>query len=134
MVQSIEDYSLQNISNQINWRQSQISVLHIKFPGFFTGKQYMQTPMKVSIKVQRIIGPLSRMRSRMSITFKCIFSGEDHLCCFFLQKSNIIFVTFVHIYRKYHTSMYFLRKIIFHFPSEEKLSYFQKKKKYHLST
>ena len=86
----------------------------------------MKTPMKVSIKVQRIVGTLSRMRSRMSITFKCIFSGEDHLW-FFLQKGNIIFVTFIHIYRKYHISMYFLRKIIFHFPSKEKISYFLEK-------
>ena len=87
----------------------------------------MKTPMKVSIKVQRIVGTLSRMRSRMSITFKCIFSGEDHLW-FFLQKGNIIFVTFIHIYRKYHISMYFLRKIIFHFPSKEKISYLKRKK------
>ena len=86
----------------------------------------MKTPMKVSIKVRRTIGTLSRMRSRMSITFKCIFSGEDHLW-FFLQKGNIIFVTFIHIYRKYHISMYFLRKIIFHFPSKEKISYFLEK-------
>ena len=85
----------------------------------------MKTPMKVSIKVQRIVGTLSRMRSRMSITFKCIFSGEDHLW-FFLQKGNIIFVTFIHIYRKYHISMYFLRKIVFHFPSNKKYYIFRK--------
>ena len=87
----------------------------------------MKTLMKVSRKVQRIIGTLSRMRSRMSITFKCIFSEEDHLW-FLLQKGNIMFLTFIHvIYRKYHISMYFLRKIIFHFPSKEKISYFPEK-------
>ena len=30
----------------------------------------MKTPTKVSIKAQRIAGTLSRMQSRMSITFK----------------------------------------------------------------
>ena len=38
----------------------------------------------------------------------------------FLQKGNTMFVRFIQIYRKYHISMYFLRQIIFHFPSEEK--------------
>ena len=36
----------------------------------------------------------------------------------------------MHIYRKYHISMYFLKKIIFHFPSKEKISYFLEKKYY----
>ena len=75
----------------------------------FTEKQYIKTPMKVSIKVQRIVGTLSRMRSRVSI----------NLSVFFLE--NIIFVTFIHIYRKYYISMYFLRKIIFHFSTKEKI-------------
>ena len=35
-----------------------------------------------------------------------------------------MFVIFIHVYRKYHISMYFLRKIIFHFRSKEKLLYF----------
>ena len=86
----------------------------------------MKTPMKVSIKVQRTVGTLSRMRSRMSITFKCIISGQYHPW-FFLQKGNIIFVTFINICRKYHKvsySHYFLRKSIFHFSSIEKISYF----------
>ena len=61
----------------------------------------------------------------MSFIFKCIFSGEDHPW----QNGNIIFVTLIHIYRKYHIFMYFLRKIIFHFQSKEKNSYFPKKKK-----
>ena len=39
----------------------------------------------------------------------------------------MIFVTFILIYRKYHISLYFLRKIIFHFPSKEKTSYFPEK-------
>ena len=91
----------------------------------------MKMPMKVSITVQRIVGTFSGMRSRMPVSFKCIFSEEDHLW-FFLQMGNIIFVTFIHIYKKYHISMYLLRKIIFHFPSKEKISCFPGKK-YHLS-
>ena len=60
-------------------------------------------------------------------TFKCIFSGESYLC-FFGQKSNIMFVTYIHIYRKYHISMYFLKKVIFHLPSQVKISCFQEKR------
>ena len=59
--------------------------------------------------------------------FKCIFFGESYLC-FFRQKSNIMFVTYIHIYRKYHISMYFLKNIIFHLPSKEKISCFQEKR------
>ena len=66
-------------------------------------------------------------QSRMSITFKCIFLGEDHLWFFFLQKDKIIFVAFIHIYRKYHISTYFLRTIIFPFPCKEKHHIFRKK-------
>ena len=37
-------------------------ILHINFPVFFfTGEQYIKTPLKVSMKVQRIAGALSRM-------------------------------------------------------------------------
>ena len=57
-------------------------------------------------------------------TFICIFLEEDYLC-FYWQKDNTIFVTFIHIYRKYNLSMYFLRKAIFHFPSKEKVLYFR---------
>ena len=46
----------------------------------------------------------------------------------FWQKGNIIFVTFIYTYRKYHISMYFLGKIIFHFLFKEKISYFWGKK------
>ena len=50
------------------------------------------------------------------------------LSLIFWQKGNIIFVTFIHIHRKYHNSLHLLRKIIFHFPSKEKISDFQVKK------
>ena len=60
--------------------------------------------MKVSIKVQIIAGTLSRMQSRMLITFKCIFSGED------VQK-----ISYFHV---------FLEK--------DHLSFSDQKKKYHI--
>ena len=84
MVQSIDDSSLYNISNQINWRKSQMSILYIKLPVFFffTEKQYMKTPTKVSIKVQN-----SGTLSRMSIY------NVNHLQVYFLgRRSSLIFL------------------------------------------
>ena len=60
-------------------------------------------------------------QSRISITFKCIFLGKDHLLA---EGHGIMFITHVRICRKYHISMYILRKIIFHFLSKEKISCF----------
>ena len=71
--------------------------------------------MKVSIKVQRIVGTLSIMRSIMSITFKCIFSGEYHICNIY---TNI---------QKYHISMYFLGKLSFIFHSRKNITFSGKK-------
>ena len=51
----------------------------------------------------------------------------------FWQKGNIIFVTFIRIYRKNHLFMNFFRKTIFHFPSrkknKKKTTYFREKRK-----
>ena len=45
---------------------------------------------------------------------------------FFLAEGHdIMFVTSTRIYRKYNIAMYFLRRIIFHFPSKEKISFFR---------
>ena len=60
-----------------------------------------------------------------NVTFKCIFSWQGYLC-FFYQKASVIFVTFMHIHRKQHISMYFMRKIILQFASKEKI-YFREK-------
>ena len=86
--------------------------------------------MKVSIKY----------RESLEISLECdlecqsalsVFFREKIIFDFFLQKGNIIFATFLHIYRKYYVSTYLLRKIIFHFPTKEKISYFPEN--YHLS-
>ena len=90
----------------------------------------MKTLMNISIKVQRIVGFLSRMQSRMSITFKCIFLGEDHLW-FFLQKGNIIFVTFIHMYIYTENVLFpciFWERSSFIFRPKKKYYIFQKKK------
>ena len=58
-----------------------------------------------------------------------VFFRQEGTFFFFWQKGNAKFLTFMHIYRKYHISMYFLIKIIFfHFPSKEKISYFPEKR------
>ena len=81
--------------------------------------------MKASIRVQRIVGTLSRMRSRISITFKCIFYicdvytyiqkisyfhvfFEKDRVSFSVQRKNIIFSR-----KKNNISPDNTRKIIF---------------------
>ena len=79
--------------------------------------------MKVSIKVQKIVGTLSRMRSRMSVSCKCIFLGEDH------QKGNIIFVIFSYTYiQKISYLHVFLEKDHLSFSVETKNIIFSGKK------
>ena len=120
MVQNIEDSSLQNVSNQINWRRSQILILYIKFLVLFFSSQ-----RNIWKRLLR-----SPYRESLELFLECNLECQSSLSLFF--RENIIFVTFIHIYRKYHISMYFLRKIIFHFLSNEKTSYFWVKI-YHLS-
>ena len=129
MVQSIEDSSLQNISNQIIEEEVKFKFYILYFLFCFTGKQFMKMPMKVCIKWQRIIGTPSRMRSRMSTPLRVLF--WEKIIFDFIQKCNIIFVTFMHVYIKYHISIFFLRMIIFYFLSKETIYFLVKK--YHLS-
>lgn len=56
------------------------------------------------------------------VTFRCTFFGII-LSLFSWRKGNIIFVTFINIYRKYHISMYILTKITFHFLPKQKISF-----------
>ena len=58
-----------------------------------------------------------------NVTFRCTFFGTI-LSLFSWRKGNIIFVTFINIYRKYHISMYVLTKITFYFLPKQKI-YFQ---------
>ena len=66
--------------------------------------------MKVAIIVQRIAETLSRMQSRMSITFKRIFLGEYHICNIYTYIQKI---SFFHVFlEKDHLSFSFQRKNI----------------------
>ena len=91
----------------------------------------MKTAIKVSIKIQRIIGTLSRIPIQNVNHLQGHFCGEDHLQFFLAERCSTVPVTPVRIYRKYQISMHFLRSIIFHFPSKGKISCFREKK--HLS-
>ena len=78
----------------------------------------MKTPIKVSI--QRIVGTLSRMRSRMSVIFKCIFSGEYHICNIYTYIQKI---SYFHVFlEKDHLPFSDQRKNIF---SGKKIPSFQ---------
>ena len=68
-----------------------------------------------------------------NVIFKCIYqekvifsSFDGRIISCLLEKKYHLYI----IYRKHHISMYFLRKIIFHFPSTEKISYFCEKEMY----
>ena len=68
-------------------RRSQTSILYIKFPVFFfAGEQYMKTPVKVSMKVQReLLGLFLGCQSRTFLRDKTIFDffgrGAWHHVC-----------------------------------------------------
>ena len=62
MVQSIEDSPLYNISNWINRRRSQTSILYIKLPGFFCWKAIYETAYEdLHKRALELIGTFSRM-------------------------------------------------------------------------
>ena len=127
MVQSIEDYSLQNISNRINLRRSQTSILYIKFPVFLRWRAMHENACKglhestencwssfqdVNLERQSPLGVFLRD--------KTIFDFFDrgawcHVC-------NARACT-----QKCHISMYFLRKATSHFLPREKISCFREK-------
>ena len=83
MVQSIEDYSLQNISNRINLRRSQASTLYIRFPVFLRWAMH-----------------------HVSIYFlgKAVFHflHDEKRSCF--REKNTIFSYFHVLFKKYHPS------------------------------
>ena len=118
MVQSIDAYSLQNIPNRINWRRSQNSILCIKFSGFFRQRAIYETPLKVSMKVQRIAGAFSRISIQNVNHLLVYFCGIRIIFDFFFfltEGHDTMFVAPVRVHRKFHISMYFLKKIAFTF-------------------
>ena len=72
MVQRIEDYWLYNISNWINWRRSQTSILYIRFPVFFfanTWKHLHRSPWKYRELLELFLGCQSICGIRPSLIF-----------------------------------------------------------------
>ena len=58
-----------------------------------------------------------------------VYFFGTRLSLFVCQKGNITFVAFIHIYRKYHISMYFLIKVIFfHFPFKKYIWFYLEKR------
>ena len=90
----------------------------------------MKTPVKVSTKVQRreLLELFLGCQSRTSITFRCIFAGWDHLWFFLAEGRDTTSAIPVRVHRKYHISMYFLRRVISHFLPKEKNIMFSGKK------
>ena len=104
----------------------------MKFPTFFHWNAIYENAYKGLHKSKE-----NHWNTFQNVNLECqsplsVFSREKVVFDFFWQKSKIIFVTFIHVYRKYHISVYFLRNIILHFPSKEIISYFRVKKKIHL--
>ena len=65
--------------------------------------------------------------SSFSVMPEVYFFGT-RVSLFVCQKGNITFAAFIHIYRKYHISMYFLIKVtFFHFPFKEKIYFLEKR-------
>ena len=116
MVQSIKDYSLQNISNRINLRRSQTSILYIKFPVFLRWRAMHENARKglhestqncwsffqdVNLERQSPLGVFLRDRT----IFDFIFT----------ERRGATFVTPVRVHKKCDISMYFLGKAASHF-------------------
>ena len=121
MIQSSEGYW--NISNQINSRKSQTSILYIKFPVFFfAGERYMETPATASMRVQRIAGALSKVSIQNVNHLQVYFCWIRPFLIFLTEGRGATFVAPARVHRKYHISMYFLGKVVSHFLPKEKIS------------
>ena len=111
MVQFIEDYSLQNISNRINRRRSQTSIPYIKIlVCFFAGEQYMETPVEVSMKVQIVSGVLSRVSIWNVNYLQVCFCGIGSSLIFFSRGKGVGVGGVEHIKQKISCFLVFLEK------------------------
>ena len=126
MVQSIKDYSLQNISNRINLRRSQTSILCIKFPVFFRWRAVHENACK------SLHESTENCWSSLSIQnvnhLQVYFCGIRPSLIFLTGGRGATFVTPVRAHRNCHISMYFMRKASSRFLPREKISHFQEKK------
>ena len=101
--------------------------LQSSFLVFSAEEQYMKTPVKVSMKVRTVVGALSRMSIYNVNHLYVYFCGIRSPLTFLAEGRDATFVTPVSVPRKYHISMYFLRKFISHFLPKEKISCFREK-------
>ena len=128
MVQIIEDYSLQNISNRINLRRSQTSILYIKFPLFFRWTAMHENVCK---------GLHERTENCWSFFQDVNLERQSPLGVFLHDKTifdllqtegrGTTFVTHVRVHRKCYIFKYFLRKTASHLLPREKISCFREK-------
>ena len=122
MVQSIKDYSLQNISNRINLRRSQTSILYIKFPVFLRWRAMHENARK---------GLHESTQNCWSFFQDVNLERQSPLGVFLWDKTifdltkgrGTTFVTPVRVHRKCHISMYFLRKAASLFLPREKICF-----------
>ena len=126
MVRSIEDYSLQHISNRINLRRSQTSILYIKFPVFLRWRAMHENACKglhestedcwsffqdVNLERQSLFG---------------IFLRDKTIFDFFLTEGlGATFIRHARVHRKCYISMQFLGKAASRFLPREKISCFR---------
>ena len=130
MVQSIKDYSLQNISNRINLRRSQTSILCIKFPVFFRWRAMQENACKgLDESTKNCWSSLQDVdlerQSPLSVFLrdKTIFDFF-----FFLTKGHgATFLAPVRVHRKCHIYMYFLRRAASRLMPREKILCFREK-------
>ena len=88
----------------------------------------MKAHVKASMKVQRIAGALSRVSIQNVNHLQVYFCGiRPSLTLFLKEKCGTTFLTPVCVHRKYHFSMYFLRRVISHFLPKKKNIYFREK-------
>ena len=130
MVESIEDYSLQNISNGINWRRSQTSIPYIKLLVFFRWRAIHKNARKGLCEgTENYWGSFPDVNLERQSPLGVFFWDKVILDFFLAGGRDTRFVTPTRVHRKYHISMYFLRKVIAGFLPKEKISCFREKKK-----
>ena len=134
MVQSIEDCSLQNISNRINLRRSQTSIPYIKCPDFLRWRAMHENACKgthesaenccsflqdVNLERQHLQVYFCRIRSSLIFFDR---GAWRHVCN---TRTCTQKMSYFHVFSC--ISMYFLRRTASHFLPREKISCFREK-------
>ena len=124
MVQSIEDYW--NISNQINSRRNQTSILYIKFSVFFRWKAVHENACKgLPESTENCWNSFQGVNLERQY-LQVYFYGIRQSLIFLTERRGSTFVTPERVHRNYHISMYLLRNVIFHLLPKEKICFQEK--------